>query len=130
MLEENFIFFYLKTKSGIKFSVMTGSLSYLLEYHRGAALPTNTPGIPCIFDPQGRAGICGDWLLGFDCCAGGGYCEELVFVADFWWKVGCVGLLEKETKRKREEREIEEKREKKKFILFDCVVYIILMSYI
>ncbi|KAK7841001.1 uncharacterized protein LOC112032104 [Quercus suber] len=30
----------------------------------GAALPTNTPGIPCIFDPQGRAGICGDWLLG------------------------------------------------------------------
>lgn len=31
---------------------------------RGAALPTNTPGIPCIFDPYGRAGICGDWLLG------------------------------------------------------------------
>lgn len=31
---------------------------------RGAALPTNTPRIPCIFDPQGRAGICGDWLLG------------------------------------------------------------------
>lgn len=31
---------------------------------RGAALPTNTPGIPCIFDPDGRAGICGDWLLG------------------------------------------------------------------
>ncbi|GJR65425.1 putative FAD/NAD(P)-binding oxidoreductase family protein [Tanacetum coccineum] len=30
----------------------------------GAALPTNTPGIPCIFDPLGRAGICGDWLLG------------------------------------------------------------------
>lgn len=30
----------------------------------GAALPTNTPGIPCIFDSQGRAGICGDWLLG------------------------------------------------------------------
>ncbi|KAJ4969366.1 hypothetical protein NE237_016067 [Protea cynaroides] len=30
----------------------------------GAALPMNTPGIPCIFDPQGRAGICGDWLLG------------------------------------------------------------------
>ncbi|PHU09875.1 hypothetical protein BC332_21735 [Capsicum chinense] len=30
----------------------------------GAALPTNTPGIPCIFDPRGRAGICGDWLLG------------------------------------------------------------------
>lgn len=31
---------------------------------RGAALPTNTPDIPCIFDPHGRAGICGDWLLG------------------------------------------------------------------
>ncbi|CAN6439463.1 unnamed protein product [Victoria cruziana] len=30
----------------------------------GAALPTNTPGLPCIFDPHGRAGICGDWLLG------------------------------------------------------------------
>ncbi|KAL5566307.1 hypothetical protein UlMin_029471 [Ulmus minor] len=30
----------------------------------GAALPTNTPGIPFIFDPLGRAGICGDWLLG------------------------------------------------------------------
>ncbi|WOL05024.1 hypothetical protein Cni_G13747 [Canna indica] len=30
----------------------------------GAALPTNTPGVPCIFDPKGRAGICGDWLLG------------------------------------------------------------------
>ncbi|XP_058105518.1 uncharacterized protein LOC131248993 isoform X4 [Magnolia sinica] len=30
----------------------------------GAALPTNTPNIPCIFDPHGRAGICGDWLLG------------------------------------------------------------------
>lgn len=31
---------------------------------RGAALPKNTPAVPCIFDPQGRAGICGDWLLG------------------------------------------------------------------
>ncbi|XP_048127317.1 renalase [Rhodamnia argentea] len=30
----------------------------------GAALPTNSPRIPCIFDPRGRAGICGDWLLG------------------------------------------------------------------
>ncbi|KAG6550079.1 hypothetical protein Mapa_008035 [Marchantia paleacea] len=30
----------------------------------GAALPTNTPEIPCIFDAQGRVGICGDWLLG------------------------------------------------------------------
>ena len=54
----------------------------------------------------------GDWLLGFDYCAGGGYCEELVFVVEFWWKVGCMGLLERETNRKREEREIEEKREK------------------
>lgn len=33
-------------------------------FYRGAALPTNKPGIPCIFDPHGRAGICGDWLLG------------------------------------------------------------------
>ncbi|KAG0477384.1 hypothetical protein HPP92_014225 [Vanilla planifolia] len=30
----------------------------------GAALPTNTLGVHCIFDPYGRAGICGDWLLG------------------------------------------------------------------
>lgn len=30
----------------------------------GAALPTNTPSVPCIFDPHGRAGICGDWLIG------------------------------------------------------------------
>ncbi|CAI9102684.1 OLC1v1000986C1 [Oldenlandia corymbosa var. corymbosa] len=30
----------------------------------GAALPTNSPNVPCIFDPHGRAGICGDWLLG------------------------------------------------------------------
>ncbi|KAL6531410.1 hypothetical protein OROMI_027773 [Orobanche minor] len=30
----------------------------------GTALPTNSPGIPCIFDPHGRVGICGDWLLG------------------------------------------------------------------
>ncbi|KAI9185920.1 hypothetical protein LWI28_012024 [Acer negundo] len=30
----------------------------------GAALPTNSPGVPCIFDPHGRAGICGDWLFG------------------------------------------------------------------
>ncbi|XP_072987860.1 uncharacterized protein [Typha latifolia] len=37
----------------------------------GAALPTNTPGISCIFDPHGRAGICGDWLLGssIECAA-------------------------------------------------------------
>jgi hypothetical protein len=32
--------------------------------NRGAALPMNTPGVPCIFDPLGRAGICGDWLTG------------------------------------------------------------------
>nr|ACU19410.1 unknown [Glycine max] len=30
----------------------------------GAVFPTNTHGVPCIFDPFGRAGICGDWLLG------------------------------------------------------------------
>ncbi|GAB2287434.1 hypothetical protein Dimus_021811 [Dionaea muscipula] len=30
----------------------------------GAAVPRNSPSIPCIFDAQGRAGICGDWLLG------------------------------------------------------------------
>ncbi|GAB4836018.1 hypothetical protein Ancab_000936 [Ancistrocladus abbreviatus] len=30
----------------------------------GAALPTNSPGVPCIFDAHGRAGMCGDWLLG------------------------------------------------------------------
>ncbi|GAY56037.1 hypothetical protein CUMW_168720 [Citrus unshiu] len=29
----------------------------------GAALPTNTPSVPCIFVPQGRASICGGWLL-------------------------------------------------------------------
>ncbi|KDO48748.1 hypothetical protein CISIN_1g0421032mg, partial [Citrus sinensis] len=27
------------------------------------ALPTNTPSVPCIFVPQGRASICGGWLL-------------------------------------------------------------------
>uniref|UniRef100_A0A0A9DNB4 Uncharacterized protein n=1 Tax=Arundo donax TaxID=35708 RepID=A0A0A9DNB4_ARUDO len=30
----------------------------------GSALPMNTPGMPCIFDPLGRAGICSDWLTG------------------------------------------------------------------
>lgn len=30
----------------------------------GAALPLNTPNVPCIFDAYGRVGICGDWLLG------------------------------------------------------------------
>ncbi|KAH9699123.1 hypothetical protein KPL71_024222 [Citrus sinensis] len=28
-----------------------------------AALPTNTPSIPCVLDPRGSAGICGDRLL-------------------------------------------------------------------
>ena len=51
MFEEIFVFFYLKTKNWIKFSVMIGCLSCLLEYYRGAAQPTNTPDIPCIFDP-------------------------------------------------------------------------------
>ncbi|KVH88588.1 uncharacterized protein LOC112501929 [Cynara cardunculus var. scolymus] len=47
--------------------LLTGSLKrpiYTRVQLWGAALPTNTPGIPCIFDPLGRAGICGDWLLG------------------------------------------------------------------
>ena len=56
-------------------------------------------------------------VVGFDCCTSGDCCEELVFVAEFWWKVGCVGLLERETKMKREEREIEEKREKHFFYI-------------
>lgn len=28
----------------------------------GAALPLNTPRVPCIWDPAGRAGVCGDWV--------------------------------------------------------------------
>jgi hypothetical protein len=28
----------------------------------GAALPTNSPGVPCILDPVARVGVCGDWL--------------------------------------------------------------------
>lgn len=28
----------------------------------GAALPLNTPRVPCIWDPVGRAGVCGDWV--------------------------------------------------------------------
>ena len=56
-------------------------------------------------------------VVGFDCC------EELVFVAEFWWKVGCMGLLERETKRKREEREIEEKRETK-FFKFEVYIFL------
>lgn len=30
----------------------------------GAALPTNSPGVPCVFDGASRVGIAGDWLLG------------------------------------------------------------------
>ncbi|KXZ45236.1 hypothetical protein GPECTOR_57g526 [Gonium pectorale] len=30
----------------------------------GAALPLNTPGVPCILDPDSRVGVCGDWLSG------------------------------------------------------------------
>lgn len=30
----------------------------------GAALPQNSPGVPCILDPASRVGVCGDWLLG------------------------------------------------------------------
>ena len=44
-------------------------------------------------------------VVGFDCCAGGGCCEELVFVAEFWWKVACMGLLERERQRGRERKE-------------------------
>ncbi|EFN58722.1 hypothetical protein CHLNCDRAFT_16675, partial [Chlorella variabilis] len=28
----------------------------------GAALPTNSPRVPCIFDPAARVGVCGDWV--------------------------------------------------------------------
>jgi hypothetical protein len=30
----------------------------------GAALPLNSPGVECIFDPSSRVGVCGDWLMG------------------------------------------------------------------
>jgi hypothetical protein len=30
----------------------------------GAALPLNSPGVECIYDPLSRVGVCGDWLLG------------------------------------------------------------------
>ncbi len=30
----------------------------------GAALPLNTPGVECIYDPLSRVGVCGDWLMG------------------------------------------------------------------
>jgi hypothetical protein len=30
----------------------------------GAALPLNSPQVPCILDPVARVGVCGDWLLG------------------------------------------------------------------
>ncbi|PSC72920.1 hypothetical protein C2E20_4073 [Micractinium conductrix] len=29
----------------------------------GAALPINSPRVPAIWDPMGRAGVCGDWVL-------------------------------------------------------------------
>lgn len=45
---------------------VNNSSFFVIFFNRGAALPTNTPGIPCIFDPHGRAGICGDWLLGLN----------------------------------------------------------------
>ncbi|KIY93368.1 hypothetical protein MNEG_14594 [Monoraphidium neglectum] len=35
----------------------------------GAALPVNSPGVPCILDPVARMGVCGDWL--HDPAAGG-----------------------------------------------------------
>ncbi|XP_078149114.1 FAD/NAD(P)-binding oxidoreductase family protein [Carex rostrata] len=46
-------------KGGLQQPVYTGRVQLW-----GAALPKNTPNVPCIFDPLGRAGICGDWLLG------------------------------------------------------------------
>lgn len=30
----------------------------------GAALPLNSPGVDCIWDAEGRVGVCGDWLTG------------------------------------------------------------------
>lgn len=30
----------------------------------GAALPLNSPKVPCILDPAARVGVCGDWLTG------------------------------------------------------------------
>ncbi|KAL4853472.1 Renalase [Chlorella vulgaris] len=30
----------------------------------GAALPTNSPHVPCLFDPSARVGVCGDWVAG------------------------------------------------------------------
>lgn len=30
----------------------------------GAALPLNSPNVPCIWDPHGRVGVCGDWVAG------------------------------------------------------------------
>jgi len=30
----------------------------------GAAVPLNSPRVPCIFDGEARVGMCGDWLLG------------------------------------------------------------------
>lgn len=62
----------MKAPESIKIHVFANNMVYEFHYFnyiccdvcRGAALPMNTPGIPCIFDPHGRAGICGDWLLG------------------------------------------------------------------
>ncbi|KAJ0014683.1 hypothetical protein Pint_20474 [Pistacia integerrima] len=47
------------------------SIIHYGDIEKGAALLTNTPGIPCIFDPHGRAGFCGDWFLGssLECAA-------------------------------------------------------------
>ncbi|KAK9083453.1 hypothetical protein Scep_029924 [Stephania cephalantha] len=55
----------------------------------GAALPTNTPAVPCIFDPQGRAGICGDWLLGSNLEAAALSGMALAHhIADYWQSGG------------------------------------------
>lgn len=41
------------------------SLSHLYRVQLwGAALPLNSPKVPCILDPAARVGVCGDWLTG------------------------------------------------------------------
>ena len=61
-----------------------------------------------------------DFGIGIDCGDGGWWCqffggnfggEELVFVTEFWWNFGCVGLSEKQRERKERERERREERE-------------------
>ena len=37
---------------------------FLSALQWGAALPTNTPASECIFDPNSRVGVAGDWCAG------------------------------------------------------------------